>query len=211
MKTLAILITLALLVVAGQLKAQTNAAPDLPVVGSVSNLLGTSAAGLTHVTTDASAVFGKFSWSQPLDVSAVGIKNGDLWGGGVTISQTPTNSVVGLGFGVFGIQNHVTDAALKTTTKLQFYDATLSLSVKQVETIPVLNLPVVFRIETGPALKLSGGSGELMEQSAAMGSVTFDWFKGWPLTISGGVIHCSDPLFRNKALPFGAITFEHKF
>jgi hypothetical protein len=225
-KTLFVLITLALLVIAGQLKAQTNpASSTMPAFAPISvsglsltGIVGTNTAnGLQQVIHDGAAVFSQITLSNPCDVAVIGIKSGKQYGGGFSVSQTPTNSVVGVGFGFFAMQKTVlTPVTYKHKPQMvplnsgwNFYDATLSLSVSQVEMIPVLNIPLTLRLETGPAMRLSNPI-TVLEQSALYATIELDWFKGWPIRLGGGVIHCSDPAFNNKGLPFAVFSVNHK-
>jgi hypothetical protein len=170
--------------------AKAQSAP----INSVTNIIGNTGAGIAQVGTDGYNVISGFNWNNPISAGFIGIKNGSHYGAGLELNTADTNSLVNIGFGVFAIQNNETQADGTSKTKWGFYDATLSLSVQQVETIPVIKLPLTLRIESGPAVKIqSGGTGggALLEQSAAFGTVTFSPIKNWPITIGGGVIHCS--------------------
>jgi hypothetical protein len=103
-----------------------------------------------------------------------------------------------LQFGMFAIQQAVTSTTLvgkkavtTTATKWGFYDAPLNLQATTTEMVPLLNIPMQFRIESGPAVKLSKNGNTLFAQSAALADVTFNWIGGWPITVGGGVINCS--------------------
>jgi hypothetical protein len=165
---------------------------------TIPNLPGNLGTNLTHVANDAVGVFQNFNFKQA-SAGIVGFKTPDGFGGGIEVHSFSTNTPVQIGFGIFGAQERNT-----VTKKLEFgfYDGTLNIGVSTVETIPVVNLPLTLRVESGPAFKFAGeGGGTLLEQSAAYGDFNFHLSKNWSLTFGGGLLHCSDPHFVDKAMP----------
>ena len=166
----------------------TNAIPNNPMNALVApTTLGAIGANLgaapARVATDGYAVFKNFSLTNPISISAIGLKNGSLWGGGIAAS-TATPALVNAGFGVFAVQTKNPQGQ----TQWSFYDATLNLQVSQVETIPVINIPITLRIESGPYVQLSRGGNTLGAQNAAFGDLTFGNPKFW-VTLGGGVVN----------------------
>jgi hypothetical protein len=158
---------------------------------TVSNVLTSVPAGVVKVASDGYNFWKTLSLTNPLSINLVGLKNGKLFGGGIEVNPVNTNSAVSAGFGLFGIQTtKAATATAKAQTSLDFYDATINLSVSQVENIPVLNIPITLRIFSGPFASLNGGV-LIGEQSGVTGDVAFRISATGYLTAGGGVINCA--------------------
>ena len=174
----------------------TNAVAMPPFVAPVTaGQVGASIPdGVKQVATDGYAVFKGFSLTNPISVAVIALKNGSHYGGGVEAHQVLPGSPVSAGFGIFGVQTESKDATTgKTTTKLNFYDATVNLGVSQVENIPVLNIPITVRLFSGPFANLKQGGVLLGAQSGVTGNFTFALGKSgnWFMHLGGGVVNCS--------------------
>jgi hypothetical protein len=185
---------------AQSLPSQPDLMPPLPPT-SLTDLTKTAGTGITQAATDGLNVFQKLSLTNPISFGVFGVKNGKNYGAGVDVSSDNPESLVNVGFALLALPN-------STSHQLDFYDATLNLSISTVEKIPVLNIPVTLKIESGPAFRLSRGGNMLLEQSAAFGDVTLDWINKWPVTIGGGLIHCSA---FSGALPMAHLNVTHTF
>lgn len=189
--------------------AQTNGTASI----TVSNLVTGVPAGVTQVVSDGYNVFKNLSLTNPLAINVIGLKNGKLYGGGLVVNPVNTNSAVSAGFGVFGIQTPTAaTATAKAGSKLGFYDATINLSVSQVENIPVLNIPITLRIFSGPFASLNGGV-LIGEQSGVTGDISFQISKTGYLTAGGGVINCAGAAAAGlkPTMPFAHIGVIWKF
>jgi hypothetical protein len=176
--------------------------PILPTsLGDIGGSLGSAPA---RVATDGYAVFKNFSLTNPISISVIGLKNGSLWGGGIAASTSNTNSLMNAGFGVFAVQTK----NAQNQTEWSFYDATLNLQIQQIETIPLLNIPITLRIESGPYVQLSKGGNALGAQSAAFGDLTFGSTKWW-ITLGAGVVNITGAGLQ-PILPMahGTVTFR---
>ena len=171
-------------------------------------------AGAKQVAVDGYAVFKGWSLTNPISVAFIGLKNGSHYGGGVEAHQILPGSAVSAGFGVFAVQTESTDAAGKTTTKLNFYDATINLGVSQLVNIPVLNLPVTVRLFSGPFASLNGGV-LIGAQSGVTGNMAFALNKTGSaiLHFGGGVVNCSGAAAAGlkPAMPMADIGFIATF
>lgn len=154
---------------------------------TVSNLVVAVPAGVTQVASDGYNVFKQLSLTNPISFNLIGIKNGSHYGFGIEANQADTNQLVSAGFGLFAVQ---TANATTGKTSLNFYDATINLSVQQVEMIPIINIPITLRIFSGPFVSLNGGV--LMgEQSGITGDIGFQIATDGYLTLGGGVINAA--------------------
>lgn len=202
--------------VKAQITIVTNAIPNNPMTAPVvPTSLGAIGANLgaapAQVATDGYAVFKNFSLTNPLAISVIGLKNGSLWGGGLAASTANTNSMLNAGFGLFAIQTPKKIAGGYSTTQNEwsFYDATLNLQIQQIETIPLLNIPITLRLESGPYVQLSRGGNTLGAQSAAFGDLTFGSPRLW-FTFGGGVVNISGAGLQ-PVLPMAHATFTFRF
>lgn len=144
---------------------------------------------LGQIYTDAANVFQNTSLTNPFDIGIDFIRNGSKSGFGVQLVSVNTNSTVNFGFGVYALQIAQPSVAHQATTyKWNFLDATLNVQISKVENLPLLNIPVTFRVGSGPAVNLSSGN-LLLEQSFAVADVSFNLIKGWPIVCGGGVIN----------------------
>lgn len=180
-----ILIGLALCAGAGALSthAQSVQPPAAEPSVASSNTLTQAA---THIFNDGKSALTGLDFSQGFSAGIVGLKHSAHdFGGGVTVHTALPNSIVQAGFGVFALQE--TDSAGKKSWG--FYDATISLSMSHITTVPYLNIPVRVMVESGPAYDVNGGT--VLEQSAAYAD--YDWHISAKdtLTVGAGIIHCS--------------------
>ena len=187
------LAAVAAVMLAPAVKAQTN------TTSSVSNYLSSAGSTLGQVYTDGKAALSGLDFAQGAKVSLLGIKHKSDYGLGVTLTTAITNSYVQAGFGVFAMQ----ERDVTGNKRLNFYDATISLSVTKQESL--LGMTLDLSIESGPAYDISGGT--VLEQSAVLASHTFSFGGGnIELTIGGGVLHCSKCAGEVEQLAFISLT-----
>lgn len=183
-------------------------------INTVTNLINVPA-GVSQLGTDAYAAFRQFSLTNPISVGIIGVKNGKLWGGGLEANTANTNSPVNIGFAALAIETPTTKVVGGSTvagSKIGFFDATLNLSVSQVENIPVINVPIILRLASGPFASLSGGV-LIGEQSTAMGDFSFQITPKLNLDFGGGAINCSGAAAKGLApvMPMAHINLTAKW
>jgi hypothetical protein len=179
-------------------------------ITTLSNLIAQAGTGVAQVANDSYNVFKNISLTNPITAGVIFLRNGSKSGFGLEAGSVDTNSLVNVGFGVFAIQTKQPTASGGTATHWGFYDATVNLSVSKVETLPIFNIPIEMKIESGPAVRLSSGGNTLMEQTAGFGDITFDPIGGWPLTIGGGIVNAVGSGLR-PVMPFLHFNFSHTF
>ena len=194
-KSLFLIIGLLLMAFIGLATAQTNSPIVQPTIilnptTSLSNVVASVPAGVTKVATDGYNFFKTLSLTNPISVGAIGVKNGSLYGGGLEVNGVNTNSSVNAGFAVLAIQTEQKQANGTEKKSFGFYDASLNLSISQVENIPVINLPLTMRIFSGPFASLNGGV-LIGEQSGVAGDLNFEPFKNVYFDFGGGIINDS--------------------
>ena len=182
------IIILAALLTAFTIQAQevivTNPILNNPL--TVSNVVSAVPKGLTTVATDGYSVFKNFSPTNPLSIGVFGLQNGaGKYGIGLEANTVRTDSGISAGFAVAGIQ-----VEKDGKTKWGFYDATINLSASGVWNLPVLNLPLITRVFSGPFVSLDGGV-LIGAQSGACGDLAFDLSKNMNLDFGGGVVNCA--------------------
>lgn len=180
---------------------------------SLTNILGSAGNGIAQVGTDGYNVFKQFSLTNPISAGVIGIKNGSHYGFGIEANTVNTNSSVNAGFGVFAIQTVTPKTAtVGASTKWQFFDATINLSVSKVETVPVLNIPIILRIFSGPFASLNGGT-EIGEQSGMTGDFNFQVGNNKYIDLGGGVINASGAAAKGLAtvMPMAHINYTWTF
>jgi hypothetical protein len=192
---------------------QTNLSqtPNLLGPNTVTNLLAVPA-GVSQLATDGYNVFKQFSLTNPISVGVIGLKNGSLYGGGIEANTVNANSAINAGFAVLGVQTKTTSANGTSKTGFSFFDATVNLSVSQVEMVPVLNVPVTLRVFSGPFASLNGGV--LMgEQSGVTADFNFQVGAASWIDLGAGVINDSGAAAKglNSTLPMVHFNFTHKF
>jgi hypothetical protein len=211
MKTLlftAALVSMLSLSAAAQTVVSTN------TVTTVSNVISSVPAGATKVVTDGYNFFKTLTLTNPISAGIFGLQNGSgNYGGGIEVNGVNTNSMVNAGFAIAGIQTETTDLNTgKKTRAFNFYDATINLSISTVETIPVLNLPVIVRLFSGPFTSLNGGV-LIGEQSGLTGDLNFQVGSDKFIDFGGGVVNCAGAAARGlqPAMPMAHINFTWKF
>lgn len=223
MKTKILTAALALLCCAGISRGQTvnvtNPIPGspmndpLPSVTTVSNVITSVPAGVTKVAGDGYNFFKQLSLTNPISAGIFGVQNGrGNYGGGIEVNGVNPNSSVNAGFAVAAIQTETTDANGVKHRGLNFYDATINLSVSTVETIPILNLPIILRIFSGPFASLNGGV-LVGEQSGGTADINFAVGKDKYIDLGGGVVNCAGAAAAGlkPALPMAHLNFTFKF
>lgn len=174
----------------GGVNTTTNLIANNPFTATttVSNVVVSVPAGVKQVATDGYNVFKNFALTNPISINVIGLKNGSMYGFGLEANTINTNSVVNVGFGVFGIQTQTKNAQGQSVKGWNFYDATLNLSVSQVENVPILNLPIILRIFSGPFASLNGGV-LIGEQSGVTGDFSFEPWKNVYIDVGGGIVN----------------------
>lgn len=191
----------------------TGGSQNLLGPSTVTNIISSVPDGVKQVGTDGYNVFKNFSLTNPISAGVVGIKNGKHYGFGLEANTVSTNSAVNAGFGVFAIQTDVPKTAtMKASTKWQFFDATLNLSVSKIETVPVLNIPIILRIFSGPFVSLNGGT-MIGEQSGATGDFNFQVGTDKYIDFGGGIINASGAAAKGLAtvMPMAHFNYTMKF
>ncbi len=209
----------ALFVAAFTSQASTNAMSELPPITNaptvtLPNLAASVPDGVKKVAADGYGVFKNFNLTNPISIGIVGLKNGTVgYGGGITANAINPNSSISAGFGLFAIQTQTTDATTgKKTTGLNFYDATFNLSASGVWNLPILNVPLITRIFSGPFASLNGGV-LVGEQSGFTGDFSFDITPKFNVDLGGGVVNCAGAAAAGlkPAMPMAHLNFTFIF
>lgn len=131
------------------------------------------------------------SITNPIQGHVFGLMNGSgKYGGGIMVNQADPTKFVNAGFALAAVQTEQKQGDGTFRNKWSFYDASLNLSVQQTETIPLLKIPIVVTIFSGPFCSMNGGV--LMgAQSGVSGDVNFLLSKHWAFTLGGGVVNCT--------------------
>jgi hypothetical protein len=119
-----------------------------------------------------------------------GIRHDNDYGGGLALSTANTNGV-NAGFALAAISEQTKDPATgKKKREWNFYDATLNISLNGTTTIPFVNWPVDYFLQSGPAFNLKDIK-TVYEQSEA--GISKSWRLGphLALSVGGGEGHCS--------------------
>ena len=179
---------------------------------TASNLVVSVPAGVTKAVSDGYNVFKNFSMTNPVSIGVFGLKNGSGYGFGLEANEVNQSSAVNAGFALAAIQTETTDALGKKHKGLDFYDATVNLSLSTTEIIPVLNIPVLLRIFSGPFASLNGGV-LIGEQSGTTGDVNIQVGKDKYIDLGGGVVNCAGAAAAKlkPVMPMAHLNFTFKF
>ena len=138
----------------------------------------------------------QLSFTNGLSGGPFGIRHDSDYGGGLFV-RTANPTGVNVGFALAGIYEHVKNpVTLKSRSELNFYDATLNISLNGTTVIPFLNYPLDYILESGPATNLKDPK-TIYEQSLV--GVEKTWRLGspvagqraWAITLQVGEGHCS--------------------
>jgi len=138
----------------------------------------------------------QLSFTNGLSGGFFGIRHDSDYGGGI-FARTANPTGVNVGFSLAAIYEQTKDkTTLKTHSELNFYDATLNISLNGTTVIPFLNYPLDYVLESGPATNLKDPK-TIYEQSLVGVEKTWRFGagtpgqKGWGLTLQVGEGHCS--------------------
>lgn len=138
----------------------------------------------------------QLSFTNGFAAGPFGIRHNSDYGGGI-FARTVNPSGVNVGFALAGIYEHTKDAVtLKSKSSLNFYDATVNISLGGTTVIPFINFPLDYIIESGPATNLKYPK-TVYEQSLVGVEKTWRFGKPVPgskafaLTVEAGEGHCS--------------------
>lgn len=206
-----ILSALCLCASVANLSAQSATTP--PVAPSTNQVTTATPAPIKQVETGVMAGYqalSQLSFSNGVTGGPFGIRHNSDYGGGLYI-RTANPTGVNVGFGLAGIYEHIKDpVSLKTHSELNFYDATLNISLNGTTVIPFLNYPLDYVIESGPATNLKAPK-TIYEQSLVGVEKTWKWGGATPgshayaLTVEAGEGHCSrwgNGFFQEVAIAF---------
>ncbi len=185
MKKIILIIGVALLATVSHAQSDTNSVTSTNVVKNptvLQQLIGAGPAVYTQVKS--------LSLADGFKVVPFGIRHDNDYGGGFAFSTANTNGV-NAGLALAAISEQTTDPVTHLKKRSwNFYDATLNISLNGTTTIPFVNWPVDYFIQSGPAFNLKDIK-TVYEQSEA--GVTKSWILGKHvgMSIGGGEGHCS--------------------
>lgn len=149
---------------------------------------------------DGWAALKDLSFKEGFTIAPFALTHKGDWGGGVAVETASTNAL-NFGFAIAAIHNGA-------TRRTDFYDATLSVSLQQPFTIPLIKKQAYAYVETGPGANLNKPTEPLIQSIAGV-KMIFPIGSKWLIAGGGGVGHNSEWI--EDVFYIGHVSITRKF